>query len=81
MEAARQTLGISAADLWSSYAALGGREPAETVRRFLQGRAALLAAEYDLLAVALVDEGRRRDMVLTPPDDARPGRDTGDDHD
>lgn len=50
LEAARVQAGMSLADVWLAYLALGGMQSPEVVESILEGEAEVASDEYDLLA-------------------------------
>lgn len=50
LKAARVQAGMSLADVWLAYLALGGMQSPEVVESILEGEAEVASDEYDLLA-------------------------------
>jgi hypothetical protein len=65
LETARQHAGLSPAELWLRYVALGGTQSPQLLRRLLLGEDPLLELDYDLVALALNE--RLSDMDLDAP--------------
>jgi hypothetical protein len=55
LELARVEAGLSLADLWIDYCAIGGRSSPEELGRFLSGEAVPTAPDYDVIAQAIND--------------------------
>lgn len=53
LEAGRVQAGMSVAELWMAYFALGGSREASSVRAYLRGDYEIAATDYDLLAQAV----------------------------
>jgi hypothetical protein len=62
LDTARQQAGLSEADLWLRYLALGGRATLPTLRQYLLGVMAPGATEHDVLAQALNERFRELDL-------------------
>ena len=65
LEAGRTQAGFQVEELWTQYLALGGNEPIDRLRAFLEGSSVPSRQDYDLLAHCLNE--RLRDLGTDNP--------------